>query len=509
MQPTHPWLFFLRAFINELLGRCTNLNQFLNEVRREASGQSQTLVEEFSKKLDRRVNKLLSKVDMLYDLPVDGKQIHKPSLLGVFDALKEQSRDFQELHRTLRWFSEPWPEAEIFQFLHRVFKEKGLESTFHELNPSIVFHDVFNFLTYDIGSVRHSGTRLGLDAWALPKSESGNPLLWTVLVHEVAHDIYEPEKSQNQDSVRSPRDTSPKEKVYNFLKEELGSFPPYKGRKEEHLNLLELWSNELYADLFSFRMLGPAYVYALMYFSIFFFLDDLRLPIITGKSDEAKGSRERTAHLHPSPKDRIRLLLDEMSFLDRPEFTDHIQCKRIFESLFDARCEIDQENGFEYKDYEKELDLPPASRKQLWQALKKVQTESRPSETNLHNQDIANATNLYKRLSNNELACSLPVSKDKAALKEYIDNSDSKITRKDALSQLDEKPARMIDIINAGWMNKAHDKYWREPVSKLQIKDGPTSDWTQTLDSLIEPSRQLQESIQIALIISPLLLDLE
>src|SRR5687768_8963118 len=102
MPPTHPWLFFLRAFSNELLGRYANLNQFLDQVRREASGQSQTLVEEFSKKLDRRVNKLLSSVDMLYDLPVEDNKIDKNYLLGFFDSLKEESRHFQELHRTLR-----------------------------------------------------------------------------------------------------------------------------------------------------------------------------------------------------------------------------------------------------------------------------------------------------------------------------------------------------------------------------------------------------------------------
>jgi hypothetical protein len=520
MPPTHPWLFFLRAFSNELLGRYANLNQFLDQVRREASGQSQTLVEEFSKKLDRRVNKLLSSVDMLYDLPVEDNKIDKNYLLGFFDSLKEESRHFQELHRTLRWFSEPWPEAELIQFLHRVFKEKGLEAKFHELNPSIVFHDVFNFLTYDIGSVRHSGNRLGLDAWALPKSESANPLLWTVLVHEVAHDIYEPEpdRPQSTDSARSPRVVSPKEKVYNFLKEELDSSPAFKGfndEKEEQLRRLELWSSELYADLFSFVMLGPAYLYALMYFSIFFFLDDLRLPIKTG---EAKGSREKnTEHFHPSPKDRIELLLDEMVFLNRSRLSDHIECLEIFKSLFDARCQLDNKaDAFEFKDEEK-LDLPLESRKRLWQTLKKLQADDLralkkgqagdlPAEAE-RVQDVANATSLYKRLRNNELACSLPVDEKRAKLKDYIGKADSQFTREEALSQLDERPARMIDIINAGWMNKAHDEFWRRPISSLQVKGDPHPDWTQTLDALSERSRQVQESIQIALIISPLLLD--
>lgn len=509
MPATHPWLLFLRAFINELLGRYANLDQFLEQVRREASGRSQTLLEEFSKKLDRRVNKLLSNVDILYDLPVQDKQIKKADLLGVFNDLKEESREFQKLHRTLRWFSEPWPEAELFQFLHRVFKEKGLESKFHELNPSIVFHDVFNFLTYDIGSVRHSGNRLGLDAWALPKSESANPLLWTVLVHEVAHDIYEPEKSHSRGGGSAHDIIYPKEKVYNLLSKQLDSFPPFKGERGEHQRLLELWSNELYADLFSFRMLGPAYVYALMYFSIFFFLDDLRMPIITERSDESHGSRDEKEHLHPSPKDRINLLLDEMSSLSRTDLVAHNKCRDIFVSLFKARCELDQlDLNFEYTD-EETLDLPLESRKRLWQVLKEVQRDDLPEETDLCSQDIANATTLFERFSKHELACSLPISEAKEKLKDYIDDLKSKVTRREALSQLDERPARMIDIINAGWMKKAHDQYWSEPASKLKALDNPSSNWSQTLDPLIEPSRQLQESIQIALIISPLLLDLK
>ncbi|HYG81242.1 MAG TPA: hypothetical protein VD861_12680 [Pyrinomonadaceae bacterium] len=514
-MPADPhWLPFLRAFINELLVRYANLNQFLERVRREAGDQSQTLLEEFSKKLNRRVIKLLKDVDKLYDLPVDDGEVDEIFVLIAFDNLKQESEDFQTLHRTLRWFSEPWPEAELFQFLHRVFKEKELDSKFRGLNPNIVFHDVFNFLTYDIGYMTHSDTRLGLDAWALPKSESANPLLWTVLVHEVAHDIYEPKRPRITELEKPPGEiSSPKKKIYNYLSEHLGSFPPLENSEKEshYLQLLELWSTELYADLFSLRVLGPAYLYALMYFSIFFFTNDLRKTSPTGKGGEVLGSRDENEieHFHPSPKDRIYLLLEEMSSLGHIELDAHNKSLETLRSLFYARLELDhRDSNYEH---DERFDLPRESQRRLWQVIKEIQTEELPQEIGLHNRDIQNAASLYERLKADELACSLPISENKDKLKAYIEEKESSVTRaerRDALSQLDERPARMIDIINAGWMNKAHDKYWKYPISKLDGLRNPELDWAQALDKLIEQSRQLQKSIQVALIISPLLLDL-
>lgn len=498
MADSKKQILFLRAFLNELLGRYVGLHQFIDRSRREAGGQSTTLLEEYSRNLNTNVIRLLNSVETLYDLPVADDRIDKLHLLGFFSTLITESEEFQKTHRTLRWFSEPWPDAELFQFLSQVFKERGLRTRFEELNPSIVFHDVYNFLTYDIGYMQHSVNRAELDAWALPKAESSNPLLWTVLVHEVAHDLY-----------KDPQ-------IYNYLRERLELFPKDESKGLSLLNRLHLWSRELNADLLSFYVLGPAYLYSLIYFSVFFVRNDLRTPFLTERANIEifeKGSKD-TASLHPPPRERIQLLLYEMESLNLTDSDEY----EIYKSLFEARCEFDNaDNFYEDKDSEK-IALTPALLKQLWNVLKSMQSDLHPHGVALGQRDLTNVRSLFKRLDARELACSLP-SPDSTLALAYVEEtlpniqpstpkqSRPKISRQEALKQLNEEPARMIDIINAGWMLKARDPYWREPILRVRGIQDLESKWPKLLDKLIEPSRQIQESIQVALILSSLALD--
>jgi hypothetical protein len=482
-------LIFLRAFINELLGRYLGLYQFVDRSRREAGGQATSLVDEYYYQLDQSVSRLLAFLPTLYDLPVPDEQVDKQYLCGVFGSLRFESEEFQKTHRTLRWFSEPWPDAELFQFIKNVFKERGLQEQFDELNPSIVFHDVYNFLTYDIGYMQHSVNRADLDAWALPKSESSNPLLWTVLVHEVAHDIYD-------DSL-----------IHDYLGEQLRSFPK-SPEKIELLDTLSLWSRELNADLFSFHVLGPAYLYSLIYFSVFFVKNDLRTPFLTeSKSPEVWSRPTRDSrNLHPPPKDRISLLIDEMSSMNLTQSPEHAHCLEVFKALFYARCEFDNaEDFYEPREYES-IELNDEVKRNLWKSLKELQLEFFPKEYVLGERDIQDSISLYKRLKKRELACALPrPERDLNKLLQYVQRNEQNVSRSVALHQLDEKPARMIDIINAGWMNKADDPYWLKPVCSIEQLADASTEWPQILDPLSEPARQLQKSIQVALIILPLL----
>jgi hypothetical protein len=86
----------------------------------------------------------------------------------------------------------------------------------------------------------------------------------------------------------------------------------------------------------------------------------------------------------------------------------------------------------------------------------------------------------------------------------YLAGNESGVKRNAALEQLDESPARMIDIVNAGWMSKSRDPYWQKPICKSGQTNEMLLKWPQFLDPLIESSRQLQKSIQVSLIISSL-----
>src|SRR5687767_5499483 len=111
MTPNYPFNY-LQAFLNELLARYAHLQQFLERTRLETGKKSPKLLEAYSAQLQDRINELITCADDLSATPPE--EINPAHLVDVFIYLSEESDTFQQLHRTLRWFSAPWPEAEVF-----------------------------------------------------------------------------------------------------------------------------------------------------------------------------------------------------------------------------------------------------------------------------------------------------------------------------------------------------------------------------------------------------------
>jgi hypothetical protein len=469
-QPNYPY-HFLQAFLNELLGRYAHLQQFVEKTRIEAATNSPKLLEVYSRQLLSRINELVDNVD---DLAVSFPDTIEPEyLIDVFHNLQKQSSDFQQLHRTLRWFSAPWPEAEIFAFLKRTLEDSSLHSAFHHLNASIVFSDEYNFLTYDVGHVKKAISREQLTAWAIPKSESSNPLFWSVLVHEVAHSLFKDET------------------IFNHVSNGLSS-----SDIDEPIELVKRWAVELNADLFAFRILGPAYLYSLMYFSMFFVRSNLREPIVS----ERKDSRS----LHPPPETRIRILNDEVASLGLAEGNgDCENALHVFRNLFGERLAFDNTTGYEALDFN-DLLLSPDTLLRLWDLLKDFQREYCPLR-GFSIGDVKLANQLSARLASELPAGSLAERCDPEVVQRFVSN-DSGVSRETALSRLDEKPAQMSHIINAGWASRIIGNMWKMPVFEevSSLRENRVLALPKLLESLTEPARQLQTSIQVALILSSL-----
>jgi hypothetical protein len=474
MTPNYPY-HFLQAFYNELIGRYAHLQQYVERTRLETGNKSPKLLEVYSRQLSTRINEIIdSAQDFSTPFP---DSINPVYLIDIFHYLQKESNKFQQLHRTLRWFSAPWPEAEVFQFLSQTFEETGLKNSFHHLNPSIVFSDEYNFLTYDVGYVQKGISRSELTAWAIPKSESSNPLLWSVLVHEVAHSLFKDDT------------------IFNHITTILAT-----NHFEETIELVRRWGVELNADLFAFRILGPAYLYSLMYFSMFFVSENLRKPIISERKD--------TRSLHPPPETRVRLLLREAHNLklDDNESTKQFRNSLdVFQKLFNERLAFDYVDGFEALDY-KDLLLSEVTLDELWETLKQFQDDYFDSDALFSNADVVSASKLSERLMGGILAGSLATEFDPEVLHKFIEHEPD-VSRKDALSKLNECSARMIDIVNAGWINQVDGRFWKVPLfEELKHLDKDRDlKLPHLLDSLAEPARQLQTSIQVALILSSLI----
>jgi hypothetical protein len=467
MTPNHSYRF-LQAFFNELLGRYAHLQQFVERTRLETGIKSPKLLEVYSRQLESRINELLDHAEDL--LRAGSAPIDPGHLIDVFHYLVRQSDKFQQLHRTLRWFSAPWPEAEVFEFLGRVFEERGLQRSFQLLNPSIVFSDEYNFLTYDVGYVQKGVSRAELTAWAIPKSESTNPLLWSVLVHEVAHSLF-----------KEPS-------LFNYISRSFSSNPV-----KESMDLIRRWAVELNADLFGFRALGPAYLCSLVYLSMFFVSANLHRPL------ERRDSRS----FHPPPSKRVELLLREApsrTLIDGSFPGQLPGSLGVFEELFNERLAFDTLDGFEASDYE-DLLLSDDTLTRLWRTLKEFQRETCPDLLSF-SKDFRNASQLSAHMEDGILAGSLAIDLDCQLIDRFINNA-TDVTREAALSKLNERPASMFDIMNAGWMTKVDAHSWRMPVfDELRKEQNRISYLPQLLDSLTEPARQLQMSIQVALVLS-------
>lgn len=485
MTPNY-YYHFLQAFFNELLGRYAHLQQFVERTRLETGIKSPKLLEVYSRQLETRINKLVDSSEDLWN--ASSSEIDPAYLKYLFNGLKNESDNFQKLHGTLRWFSAPWPEAEVFEFLDRVFDERGLKKHFELLNPSIVFSDEYNFLTYDVGYVHMGISRAELTAWAIPKSESTNPLLWSLLVHEVAHSYF-------------------KEPIlFNFVSRAFR-----KRATKESMDLICRWAVELNADLFGFRSLGPAYLCSLIYLSMFFVSANLHQPL----------QRRDSRSFHPPPFHRIKLLQREApraTLIAGSIQGDVNNVLGVFDKLFNMRLEYDADDGFEASDYN-ELYLSDDTLDHLWETLKAFQREYCRDFTMFHN-DFSSPFELSKRLDEGILAGSLAHDLDRKTIEEFVRHSydmssdaspeeaaratvQRSSLRRHALSKLKEEPATMFDIMNAGWMNKVRGHAWKVPVFEEISKQQDRSVYLpRLLNSLTEPARQLQMSIQVALVLS-------
>jgi len=488
-------LCFLRAFLTELVGRYFHLQQFVELTRRGARDGTPNLLIRYGELLQKKTRLLLGFSETISDLPKDA--ITARELEGPFRTLLNESREFQSLHKALKWFPTPWPGSELFQFLTQLGRERGVAFKFDTLNPTAVLSDEYNFLTSDVNQeLPVSDSRSNLVVWALPKGESTNPLLWPVLTHEVAHSFY------------GRRELEPT--IAGLLSV----------NDNRYKEVLISWAIELNADLLAFRLLGPAYLYSLMYFSIFFITSNLRTPVRPERADLDMG-------LHPAPETRIRLLSTEADSLkerlknkDRKKEEYSPQLKRVwkaldqFTKLYEARLRLDHTaQPFNQDDYD---GFPNQVVDKVWDAIRTFQHNDLP-DVDITVKELETSVDLADRLARRQLAASVvPNPQGISCVKEFVESVENsgrdevldrlderRPSRDEVLDGLDERPASMAEILNGGWQYKTRILHG-SPLFKVkptELKNGQTLE-SYSKDNFLEQSRQLQKSIQTAIILA-------
>lgn len=128
------------------------------------------------------------------------------------------------------------PEVNIILSDNYSFIETNLEDRFAKIINSLYDND-YNYITEDSPAI------------VIPKIEYSNPLVWTFLVHELAHLNKDEIKKLCSNPKLIPSDLNNKDKA-------------------KYESILKKWAKEIYCDILAINIMGPAYFLTLMSYAL-------------------------------------------------------------------------------------------------------------------------------------------------------------------------------------------------------------------------------------------------
>lgn len=263
----------------EVVEEVLRTKTFLLEVERLSPDEDRGLVRAFRKRIDFLQKHIGSSIEMLVKRDL-GDEVDNPKL--HINPCYNVAARIRGLQHQLRYFVHiPEIPREVYTFVLDVFPVQ----LFPKLEPTVVYRDRYMYgqffyserwdrpqpLTGTAGMIKSSGAAsdigIGRNVLLLPYADSKNALMWMSLVHEMGHAV-----AQRTDVWRE------------LMPEEAPG---------EEMAQLRRWANEIFADRFSLRLVGPACLDAFMVYQL------CREP--------EKWLPSRT---HPQPQDRILNMYD-------------------------------------------------------------------------------------------------------------------------------------------------------------------------------------------------------
>ncbi len=187
-----------------------------------------------------------------------GTEINKEISTTCIKNCLNVSLDIRDIHNEfLSYLPSLKTRAETYTFLKNLLQQITEIET-ESIKPAIVLFDTY---TYEERNISQSLKEIGIIKEkieeqiiiGLPKAEKDNPLMWTILVHEIGHALAE--KNLNILSKINKEGIIDKKIHYS------------------HQTILKNWIKEIISDLLSIRIMGPSYLYSFMFFSLL--LNDL------------------------------------------------------------------------------------------------------------------------------------------------------------------------------------------------------------------------------------------
>lgn len=183
-----------------------------------------------------------------------GKEFVFDEFVEAVIRAREVLRALLKLHEKLGLLTGRVENQIAYDFVRKLAKD-GIEqrqASWLPFVPSIALTDTYSFMEHDLRSILSSEFEdFGFEplvpqarsaVLTLPKAEADNPLMWTILAHELAHTMIS---------------------SYRILDNEIiGRTPGFREADDFSRQVYRNWSLEICADLIALRLLGPSYLFS-------------------------------------------------------------------------------------------------------------------------------------------------------------------------------------------------------------------------------------------------------
>lgn len=461
--------FFFKFFLAEIAEKIVRLELFVDDTRRQAPKENHSIFSIYDESI--RILKSDFQKETGEFMEAVRKLDKGNSHYWMSHLHKKFFGRIETVHKCFRWIYTPWAEKETYAFLRQLLFESEKKKThIQELKFTVVFTNDYTFLKHDTHKDLPDYTDISeAPVLALPKIEKGNPLVWTILVHELGHILAE--------------EYGVIDRILEDVKEEVPG--------ETKVRMLRKWIAEICADVASLQLLGPASILPFVTFCITLVNDNLH-----------QASKD-----HPPPYRRAKYLWDSLETDIKIPYQKLPELEKYY-SLFGTRCDIDTEIGYrtvEPKDFEQSffpsefVDSVARSVYDSWWS----ETSENQNAFGITNYETAKRELQTKSLSNNiPIASYLPESASRFVRShaEECEKNNRETGLDDIYSKLDEEPSRMNEIINAGWIDKSeHQAEWLEQCFLTRTGSVEES-FGKYKDKLVNLDLLLQKSMETSLI---------
>lgn len=449
----------VEVLLAESIEKTIRIEAFLNSVKEQASTDDINIIRIYENVIKSIKKELIQPSDNLKyyhgkDIPDEALKLNINHCNNIFLRINS-------LHSLLDYIPNLQCRTETYTLLYYLLKDADFLDK--KVEPSVILSFIYNYAETNIGKILKDGgviesevddNQIILD---LPKIEKDNPLMWTILAHEMGH-VFDHNYLKVTDKI--------------FRGIELPS---------DRLRILKNWTKEIVADIISIRTMGPAYLLSSIFFNL------------------CSSDLDNFSSTHPPIKYRISIM--KSLLIDKFEMGNINNIISLFDEIqtFDATpipesCEVcgqelDQTKLENIDELIEKLDVNVEKAKEI------IDKNIKEFTVLQYNHSIDLSKNLMADIpinSSREL--------DDNDLKElhdsFIPNQDNIYT---LLEKFEEKSNIISEIISAGWINKIDNILPKFFELFLENEEGHFEDtYSEYRDFLNKKDNLLLKSIEIA-----------